>query len=353
MADEVRLAIGGREYGGWKTVSIDRDIDAMADAFELTVTDQWPGQWERWEIEAGTSATLTVGGDTLITGYVDRLESKLASNARAISIAGRSRAGDLVDCAAVHKPGSWKGRTIEQIAAELVKPFGLTVTARADTGAALKDFALQPGETVAEALARMIRMRAVLIVSTPAGDIEIVTPESGRRVGAIWQGQDILELSASHDVRDRFSEYLVKGQAKGDDKSSGKTVSAVRASSRDPAVGRYRPLIVVAEEQADIASARKRAAWEATVRAARAQELEVSVVGWRDKAGALWRPIDRVEVIAPAAWISAELMIAGVRLELSDAGRTSTFRLVRPQAYTQLAVPEKAKSSKIDKDEDE
>src|SRR3546814_336625 len=201
----------------------------------------------------------------------DVCSSDLSVDNHAIRVTGRDRAADLVDCAAVHKPGSWSGRKLEQIATELVKPFGLKVTARASTGAAFKSFALQQGECVWEAIGRLCKFRGVLVQATADGNVEIITPGKRKASFKLAQGDNVLAGEATHDVRDRFSRYILKGQSAGDDEANGTTTSQARADSADAAVKRYRPLMIIADEQADTATLKKRAAWEATVRAGRTQ----------------------------------------------------------------------------------
>lgn len=347
--DKVELAIGGRLFGGWTAISIEVDIDAGASSFELGVTKRDPIREEDFPIEAGSACEVGIGGERVITGWIDRLGSTLDSETHSITVSGRSRAGDLVDCAAVAKPGSWRGRTLEQIAAELAKPFGIKVTARVSTAPAFKLFALQPGETVWEAIARMCQHRGLLAVSTSAGDIEIVTAKGIGPAVRIVQGEHPFSIEGSHDVTERFSRYILKGQSAADDEVNGKEAAALKAEATDPAVKRYRPLIIVAEEQATAASLKKRAAWEATVRAAKAQEAKITVPGWRRADGKLWLPMHLVDLDAPAAWISAELMAAGVAFKVDEQGRRAELRLARPEAYSQLAVPEEAEASKIKK----
>ncbi len=40
---------------------------------------------------------------------------------------GRDKTGDLVDCSVVHSSGKWKGVRLEQVAADVCRPFGITV----------------------------------------------------------------------------------------------------------------------------------------------------------------------------------------------------------------------------------
>lgn len=350
MADAIanlELLVGGKRYGGWKRISVRQDIDALAGSFELEVTDRWPGQSDRWPLKAGEACSVTIDGETVLTGYIDDLSPSLEGDARSISITGRSRTGDLVDCSAVHTPGSWSGRSLEAIAAELAKPFGIKVTAKTSTAPPIRKFALQPGEAVAEAIARLCKMRGLLAIATIAGNIEIVTPRLGSSTVRIEEGKHALRIQARHDVSDRFSRYIAKGQAAGDDHVNGKAAAGPKAEATDPAVTRYRPLIVVAEDQSDIASLKKRAIWESTVRRGRAQEAAVTLNGWRKPGGKLWEPMQAVDLVAPAALISGKLLVAGVQFELGERGQVVTLRLAPAEAFSQLAVPEKAKASSL------
>jgi prophage tail gpP-like protein len=103
----------------------------------------------------------------------------------------------------------------------------------------------------------------------------------------------------------------------------------------------------VAEDQADNDTARRRAKWEATVRAGKSQEATLVVPGWRRAGGALWLPQAAVDLEAPSAWMQGAMMVAGVKLALDANGRRAELRIVRPEAYTQLPVPEDAEASRV------
>ncbi|WCT72049.1 contractile injection system protein, VgrG/Pvc8 family [Sphingomonas naphthae] len=348
--DRVTLVIGGKAYGGWTSIAIQRDLDALAPSFELGVTSRDPITRAAWPITPDQPCRVEIGGETVITGWVDSLTPEIDGENHSISVAGRGRAGDLVDCAAIAKPGSWRGRRLEQIAGELAKPFGISVVARTSTGAPFRLFALQPGETVSEAILRLCQQRGLLAVSTPAGDIEIITAEPVGPAVRIVEGEQPMRISARHDVSNRFSRYVVKGQAAGDDDVNGTAAAAPTASASDPAVKRYRPTIVMAEDQADIATLRKRAAWEAIVRAARAQEATVTLAGWRRDDGKLWSEMQAVDADLPSVWITAPLVAAGISFRLDeDEGQRVEIRLARKEAYTQLAIPDRAEAARLEK----
>ncbi|MEO6359901.1 MAG: phage baseplate assembly protein [Sphingomicrobium sp.] len=347
--EDVALALGGTRFGGWTSIDIQIDLEAGASSFSLGVTKKDPIRTEDWRIEADAACEVTIGGETVITGYTDRIESDLGAASHTITVSGRSKSADLIDCSAIAQPGSWRGRRIEQIAAELAKPFGIHVVAETDTGGPLRLFALQPGETVWEAIARACQHRGLLPITRADGTIALINAKPTGSAVRLSQGDNLLTVRGSHDVSERFSRYVVKGQSAGDDDVNGKAAAHAKAEAGDPAVRRHRPMMIVAEEQADTASLKRRAAWEAIVRAARAQSADVTLIGWRRSDGSLWDVAQAVDLDAPAAWISDAMMVSGVRFVLDEQGRRIELHIVRPEAYSQLPVPEEAESSKIKK----
>lgn len=342
---DVALEIGGKAYLGWTEIEIERSIDAASGSFSLALAAKDRTNAEDWPIEDGAACRVLLAGRVLITGYVDNIGYFIGEEERGLRVRGRDKAADLIDCSAIHKPGSWKNAKLEAIAAELAKPFGIEVKVTGDTGAPFKKFALQQGETVFAVIERMARYRGLAVWSPGDGTLRVGNPDSGARTGRIVQGVNVQSADATRDVSDRFSEYLLKGQASGDDERNGKAVAQVSASAKDAGVKRYRPLLIVGEEQADAKSLAKRAAWEAAVRSGRARQLNVTVPGWLDDQGKPWQPGARSACDIPSCKISGDLLVQRVRMVRSaDAGTVTDLELVPPEAWTQLAEPEEKSS---------
>ncbi|WP_198356013.1 phage baseplate assembly protein [Sphingomonas sp. TX0522] len=346
MADAVTLTIGGQRHNGWTAVNVTRAIDTMCGSFRLTLTYNQP---RGFALEAGAACIVQVAGETLITGHIDTLSPSLVPDSRTIEVAGRDRTADLVDCSAVMTPGSWRDTSIEAIAAALAQPFGISVTAKAPTGPKLRRFAIQQGETIQAAIERLCRFAGLLAVSNAAGELELIVPTRAAPVIALVEGGNILSGSADHDVSQRFSRYVVKGQSAGDDHANGKTVSQPRGTATDPAVMRYRPLLVIGEEQTTLANAGMRAQWEATTRAGRAQSAIITVRGWRDAAGALLRPNTMADVDAPTLFMRGRMLIQAVSFKLDQRGTVAELTVTPPEAWSQLAIPERTKASRVER----
>jgi len=347
LAEKVELAIGGTTFDTWSSVSITRSLDSLAGAFDLSLANRLRDTTAPLAIRAGDACQLRIGGAVAIDGFVDRIGPSRSAEDAGITVSGRDRTGDLADCSAVHKPGSWSNVSIEQIANDLCKPFGISVTAKASTGARIPRFAIQQGETVQAAIERLLRFRGLLMQPTATGDLEIITPDDGAPVASLEIGVNLLSITATHDVSQRFSDYIVKGQAAGNDEKHGKTVSQIKGEARDGEVARYRPLLIVAEDQSDGASAGTRAKFEAGVRKGKSVTVDVEVLGWRTTPeGELWRPNLAVRLKAPAEQLADEQMIVtAVTLRKDDGGTIASLTLMPPGAWAQLAegTPKAAK----------
>lgn len=348
----VELVIGGKAYKGWTDIEVTIAIDQIASFFTLALTekrDPDSSDEPQWDIEAGEACQVRIGGETVITGYIDRLDADVDAEMHSISVAGRSKAADLIDCSAMNVPGKWTNQKLETIAADLAQPFSVDVETQGDTGAAFKSFALEPGETPAAAIQRMASMRGLLVMSDPAGGIVIRKPEPFGQAIEIKQGIHPLRLAVSHDVSERFSKIVVKGQSAGDDDINGKAASQIKAEADDKAIKRHRTLLVIADEQATPASLKTRAAWEISVRAARAQTPSAAMPLWRAAGGNLWQLMQKVKLTAPAIWVEAELMVASVTFSKNDSGSFAELGLAYQGAYTPEPVAEVAQASKIRK----
>lgn len=343
MAEHVvTLAVNGRRHEGWKSVRIIRGVEQISGAFSLEVTDKWPRQPDpaKGEIREGDRCTLAIDGQVVITGWVDDVDISYDDQSHTIRVAGRDATGDLVDCSAIHQPGEWHDRRLEQIAADLCQPFGVTVSTRVDTGKPFADLTLQKGETVFEVISRMCRARGVLAMSNGLGAL-VITRSGTNRGGDLVEGKggNIKSAEAKRSWRERHSEYRVTGQGSGGEWGSPEDSAQIAALARDPAVNRYRPLLIVSDHAEGVSFAQQ-ANWHARTRAAKAVPATFTVQGWAH-GGGLWHPNTAAAIRAPLAKVVGDRLIASVEFSLSDTeGSLARLAVVGPGAFDVLPVPE-------------
>lgn len=340
---DVALAIGSTIFGGWKSVDATRSIEQIAGTFSLSVSEKWPGQQALRSIQVGDSCTVAVDDEVVITGYVDDVNPGYSASNHTIEVAGRDATGDLVDCSAVQSPGEWQDRKLPAIVAAIAKPFGITVSAEVDTGAAFKRFRIEEAEAAFEAIERACRMRAVLPVSDGKGGLILTRAGTARADVQLKRGVNVLEANGQFTWRDRYSRYVVKSQRPGiDDEAEGAQTSQIRGEATDPDVTRYRPLVMIAEQAADIKSSQDRARWERSVRAARARRISATVQGWREHAGGrLWEPNRIVHFADDWLSIDHDLLITSVTYSKADDGSRTVLSMLPPGAFELRAKVDK------------
>lgn len=338
--DTVKLLVNGKSYEGWQSVTVKRSLKAVSGAFDLGVVAESGDDRAPWGIIPGYECKVQIGSDTVITGYVDTVSPKFDSGSRSVGISGRDKTADIVDASAVPPPSSWMNISLFALAKKLAKPFGVAVSvdpsaAKESNRPLLNEVRLHPGESVFEFLERQARFAAVLLTSDGAGGILITKSSYARAATNLVQGENLVSAEAEYDFKGRFGKYVVYGQglcAEGE--SVPELDFLLKGVATDPEVKRYRPMVITAEKLADPAAVRKRAEWEAKVRAAKSARVRATVVGWRQGDGTLWRP--NLIAVVKSSWlgINLEMLITSVTLTKSNAGTLTDLELERADAYS-------------------
>lgn len=349
MSDAVLLRVNGVDYGGWKAVEISAGIERQARDFSLSVTRNWPGETDiPRRIKAGDICEVWIGSDKLLTGYVDATPISYDATQVSVGVRGRSKTADLIDCSAAHKTGQWRGAKIERIAADLAKPYGISVIAEASTGAAIAEHQIQPGETAFECIDRLLTLRQMLATDDADGRLVFVNAGSGGRIKtALKLGENIKAAEAGLDYKDVFSKYTVNGQRSGNDYDSGSAVAESSKTITDSAATRYRNLLIRQSGQVDSATCADRASYEFLYRKAKALEATYTVQGWRQQDGSLWLPNQMVHVVDPVIGFDDWMLIVEAVYSLSDSGTTCALKVGAVDGYT--PTPEAAKKDKSKK----
>lgn len=341
MAEHLTLEVNRYRYSGWKSIRIMRSMEHIAGGFELSVSDRWTGQDQTIPINPGDPCTVSIDGDVVITGYVDDVDRAHDAQSHEISVRGRDKTGDLVDCSAMWSGGEWNNRTMEEIVSDLINPFSIGLLTLTDTGPRFQKFALDTSETVFDALDRLSRICGVLVMSNGTGDL-VITRRGKERIGTgLVLGKNVLSARVSLSMMDRYGEYTVVGDRNGGG-SIGDTLfpedlSQRKGQAKDDGVSRYRPLMIVAESQGDAANFETRAEWERSVRFARASRATITVQGWRH-ADDLWRPNKLVRVVDATLGLNADLLISAVTFTLDESGRRTELSLTHPKAFDLIPI---------------
>jgi prophage tail gpP-like protein len=379
MRSPFMLLIAGEEYSGWKSLRITRSLENATSDFEVTVSERWLFRDQAWQIFPGSTCELYMEGEIVLTGYIDAYRPKYSATSHDVTVSGRSKTCDFVDSSVLFETdGQFKQLTPGQLARMLAAPFGLEVVSEYD-GEVIKDAQVQQGETAFALLERLCRLQEILVTDDARGRLILARASNEQSSTVLSQGGNILTAGADHDDSERFSIYLVKAQlasnrvyddfgqtgnvfadegavalpidgrafaderkAGGKRKSAPKTITQIAASATDPGITRYRPHVIVSEGQADAGEAQKRADFEARRRLARAKTADVTVQGWRQRDGSLWRQNLNIWVDSPWLGLAMPLLIKTVEFSYGQGGETTTLTLCLPDSL----LPEPKRKTK-------
>jgi prophage tail gpP-like protein len=348
--EDAVLRIEGRDYAGWTAISVTRSMEQGCATFTVQVVERWKGQGQPWQIEVFKPVEVLLGSDVVLTGYVDKYAAQIDAASHTVTITGRSKTADLVDCTAV--PGELRGNTLEAIARSAAAPYGIDVIAEGDAGAVIPLAAPSRDQPIWSWLEELARSRGVLLTDDDAGRLVLAQAGEQRAPGQLVIGQNVLAANGELDGAERFSTITVIAQlpppevtalqpAAGEDASADPTdapAPGVSASATDPNVPRPRERVIIAERALTAVEAKARAIWEAKHAAGRGARAQVTLRGWRDADGAIWCINRVIACDMPALQLLRDMLIVGVTFSLDANGRTTDLELAPPECFAPKPV---------------
>jgi prophage tail gpP-like protein len=314
-SDETTLTVGGVPLTGWTEVHATRGIELSSSSFGISMTDLAPGQANELVVREGDPCTLKLGEDLTVTGYVDVVEAFFDKQSHGLTVTGRGKCEDLVDCSAERPTGQFTGLNALSIAQELAAVYGIDVHSFGEPpgGPVIPQFNLMLGESAWDIIERICRFAGLLCYEGADGDLILGAVQVGQHASGAAEGVNVEVARGRFAMNERFSEYDIFLQALDVWNDLGEGGNQV-ATAKDPNVPRHRKKYLIAEGGAGgLSLAQPRADWEAARRLGRGSQVTVTVDSWRDSAGTLWTPNYQVPLRLPSAkvpiatWLLSEV----------------------------------------------
>lgn len=362
---DFELFIGQQKLTSFTNGWVKRELDAAADSYEFQYADLRLGPGEPVPIRAGDKCTITLRGNTLLTGYVDDTSFQYNADSLTLTVRGRSKTGDLVDSSAVRQSGRWSNATLRTIAADLCDPFNIDVTVDPLEGLTdtFKRYAIEPGESCFDAIQRACRLRSAWATCTVDGGLHITRADTGRRSPiALEYGKNIISGERFDSWAQRHSAYLLKGQVPSDEELEGTASSQLAEYVVDEGLNRYRPLLLVSTGHDRKGDLKRRAQWERNRRAGTGERLLYRIDGYgyessdyvgqfkqhRRDTYRLWEPNMLVKIVDPRLEADDWYLVAAVsyrwQAEGDDGGRTTDLTLTRKEAFSLQDYPRRKRA---------
>lgn len=331
---DLTLSISGQEISGWQEIEVTLRAEAFPNSFAvgLSSTDQVVS-WAR----AGAPCTVRLGNDQVLTGYIDRVTTGGSPSSHSISVIGRGKTQDLVDCSGEWPSGQLVNGDALSIAAQLAEPYGINVElgVGASAGEKVPQWLLNYGETAAAIIQRLARNAGLLAYEDAHGTLVLAKIETEQAASGVMYGGNVQAWSCEASMDQRFSNYVCALMST--DALIDLPGGIFYHEEKDPNVPRHRQMDLVLETVATDPQSFtiQRARWEAARRAGRSTIVNASVDSWRDSAGALWRPNTIVPVQLPGNLAGSALVLSEVTFRRSNEGGTTADLVLMPrEAFT-------------------
>ena len=351
MTDDLTLIItpaGGGDataLSGWTQVRVTRGIERLPSDFQVTATA--PGGPLDVRAHAGDLAQVLLGGDPVLTGYVDRVIPAFAPGSHTVTILGRSKCEDLVDCSAVFETFQLTSMSLPDLANRLSADFKIKAKViDGDIGPKIGTIIVPQVnvalmETAWEIIERVCRYGGVLAYDDTDGNLILSRVGSTSMASGFAQAQNVQGAVGLEGMDQRFSKYVgvfASTQTLFEmppDNFNPLTNNSL-GFALDPGVPRYRPLVLVAEQNdLNFTVLKNRLGWEAARRYGRSKQIRVVADSWRDSAGMLWQTNALAPVDVPAAGVSGEVwLITEVSFLRDERGTRAELVLMPKEAFS-------------------
>jgi prophage tail gpP-like protein len=339
-SDTLTLLVGNKVLEGWQRVQVTRPLSGIPASFDLEVTEKYPNKPDA-DIKPGDPCQVKIGGDLVLTGYVDRYSAAISPAMHTIRVSGRSKSEDLVDCSAVfgdiNQPGfqTVNGTTLALVE-QLAAPYDIHVQTSAGDGVTIPQFNINLGETPWEIIDRVTRYSQMLVYDLPDGSIMLAKVGTDAMASGFSIGDNVEHADVAFTMDGRFSQYeghLTSILTFGTD--AGVNTPGVGEVIKDEGVPRFRKRYVISEQFVNGRNiVRDRAIWEMNKRWGQSYQFNVVCDSWRDSAGKLWEPNKLCPISAAVLKLrDVNYLIGTVSYVRDENGQHANLALWPPQAF--------------------
>lgn len=331
---EMSLYLDGKLFTGFTGYTLQFNIDTM-DAFSFSAP--WLEDNEElkkaFEPFAYKKCAVYYRNQLMFTGTLLTPAPSVTPDNRTINPQGYPLCGVLSDCTIpdTKYPLCYRNLTLEQIAKDILQPFGLQAVFDSSSGAPFEKAESEPGEKVLDFLKKLAGQRGLLFTNTEEGMLRF-WQKTGTGLNATFKQGEWPFIEAKCEFKPQEMYSHVTGFSKTDNESNAEKYTYVNSFLTKKGV--FRPYSFVAElsdaKANDIEEATKA---KAAAMFANAVSYKLSVYGHTDKDGNIFNKDMTVSVYAPAAMIFREtkFLVDSIEFKKSDTqGEITTFKLTLP-----------------------
>lgn len=363
-------------YDSWTSAEVTRDLKDFAGSFSATYRDPdrsiatfpYASPPPIFKLRPGLPVEAYADGQLVLVGFIETVEPSIDEGQASVSIGGKDKAGDLIDCAAMPEgPSEFKNAKLEDAASRICEPFGLSVRTEIDTDKPFDRYAIDVAEFAHHSIEKRARQRHALVMSDGVGGVVITRSGQNRAPAELKLPGNVLGSQATFTHQARHSETIVRGQSeKAEGRRDGRSAAfvpgddpvdpmdredgdgsatererrgtAVTGRATDDEIGRYRPIVFLARTKASEEELADEADWRMRTRRAECEEATYRVKGFGAD-GRLWRVNELASVSDTYLDIERDMLISRVTFREDDGPtRETELAVSSPEAFAKGEV---------------
>ena len=342
-SNRVTLVCNGLEFSGWLSVRIESSLQSLCRAAQVSATRQAGENDLTASINVGDAATVRIGDDVVITGWITSKNTEYSATSVNVSVTIKSKTIDLEECSIpVDKPHQWGTAVkLNQLVQQLAGLYGIGCTFAQDNGACT--FQLDMNSSVGDAIVKLLRDKSLLVSDDADGRLVIAKAGgAGHAASGLQTGVNVLSSSRQQDAGNIFRTYAVLGQSTNPD-SNISGGNSLKGTATNTAV-RNRTKVWVESgnrTQRDLNSRAQNLMFNSI---GNADKLSYEVQGWRQSDGSLWRVNQMVKVDDEYFNVHQDLLISRVSMSIGSGGTTTELDVIAPDAFVVTDLPDEEKT---------
>jgi prophage tail gpP-like protein len=339
MSDPVVIKIGNEYWDKPSDMRIDLSVENIAGVFSLAFP-QFIGNAIFKKInKMGAAAQILIGDVPVINGFIESIRVVNQMGNRRVTMSGRDKTGDLVDCSFVGTPNEWKKQTVLNIIKDLCAPFGIAVVASGSAASAasaiIETYKATEGVAIFSLISQLCVDNSVMPISIGDGKLTLVRAEDAQQISdKIENPGNVIAAEFVADDMDRFSAYTVRGQGIETPEKSLDAFLQVSGAFADAIVSRTRTKMMFPENPATNEKCIARAKWEAKYRAGMSRQFEYTVGNFLRANGKPWSINSLISVSDDNLKYDNSLYCHGVSFQRNGAHDRTMLSLAPAYTFT-------------------
>lgn len=335
-----QVHINGETFEGFENGSLALTMEDVANPFDFEYVADGKALGQRAIFRGDAcGVSLDAGGgagpELLLSGFVNSTNDDDDPDLVKLAATVFSAPYDLYRGSALNRPGRWTNAKLDKIVQDICAPFAQLggVSVEGDQGDPFATFSIQKGETSLDAISRAALQRGYFPYSVGAALVLARAGTSRTKTTLVRGDKRLMRSGRSDSEEGRYSEYVLKGQARPTDDNFAANASQLGDTVVDESLGRYVPLYLqaAAGSKKDL---KTRAKLERNQRAGKSERITALVNGWGTDEGTCWRPNTLVRFVNPVLGVDSTLLIvrAGFRFGANEPKQTE-LTMTRPEAF--------------------